>query len=155
MGDIQRGSRQQICGQPAPSYPLQLPIKYVFIGPAAEQPKLGLVLPGRWLEGGSDECFQLLASDDRAAKNRNARQRAHSRIAYRSEACAKVLFALDGRFSTERTCRLHAIVLYFSPMACDFPCVVGYSDDWGADIRVSQTMRDTVELHDGPAQCSP
>jgi hypothetical protein len=33
--------------------------------------------------------------------------------------------------------------------------VMGYSDEWGADSRVSQIMRDTVELHDGPAQCSP
>ena len=99
--------------------------------------------------------LSALASDDRAAKNGTLDNALIPVSHIGQRACAKVPFALDGRPSTGRTCRLHAIVLYFSPMACDFPCVVGYSDVWGADSRVSQIMRDTVELHDGPAQCSP
>ena len=155
MGDIQKGSRQQICEQPAPSYPLQLQIKYVFIRPAAEQPRLGLVLPGRWLEGGSDECFQLLASNDRAAKI-GTLDNALIPVSHIGQRLApRFLSHPDEGQHRAKTCRLHAIVLYYEPMACDFPCVVGYSDDWGADSRVSQFMRDTVELHDSPVQCSP
>jgi hypothetical protein len=71
MDDIRKGSRQQICGRPAPSYPLQLQIRYFFIGPAAKQPKLGLITGSAkralriWRNKSqpSDEAAEVVAGD--------------------------------------------------------------------------------------------